>query len=199
MKRRSGGGGIVSHAVIYRQTEAARPAAPGERRLGVARSRGGLMRRDGTERRVACGPLSGSFNQNITRSADDGGRGHSRTRSSRSVGRSVVASFVGSLRAHRQSAGGSVCHGLPRSHFVCSCRLDGGGAPAKTTTCVVLLFLLSPLSLPPRPAPLPSSFLAQNERWIAVFSRADERSTKRGRERGRDMAKSRQRMLSWYT
>ena len=88
-----------------------------------------------------------------------------------SVGRSVGASFVGSLRAHRQSAGGSVCHGLPRSHFVCSCRLDGGGAPAKTTTCVV------PLS---SPAPLPSSFLAQNERWIAVFSGADERSTKKG-------------------
>ena len=43
----------------------------------------------------------------------------------------------------------------------------------------------SPL-YPPAPAralPRPSSFLAQNERWIAVFSRADERSTKRGRER----------------
>ena len=138
------------------------------------------MRWDGTEGRVACGPLSGSFNQNITRSADDGSRGHSRAAApsavGRSVGRSVVASFVGSLRAHRQSAGGSVCHGLPRSHFVCSCRLDGGGAPAKTTTCVVSLS---------SPAPLPSSFLAQNERWIAVFSRADERSTKRGQARGK--------------
>ena len=146
---------------------------------------------DSTEGRAACGQLSGSFNQNITRSADDGSRGHSRAAApsavGRSVGRSVVASFVGSLRAHRQSAGGSVCHGLPRSHFVCSCRLDGGGAPAKTTTCVVSLS---------SPAPLPSSFLAQNERWIAVFSGADERSTKRGRKRWRDMAKSRQLMRS---
>ena len=61
------------------------------------------MRWDGTEGRVACGPLSGSFNQNITRGADDGGSGHGR-------GRSVVASFVGSLRVLRQSAGGSVGH-----------------------------------------------------------------------------------------
>ena len=86
--------------------------------------------------------------------------------------------------------------GLPRSHFVCSCRLgeEEVVAAASKTTCVVAVRPSLPFSLSPSPSPslslslpcLPlSSFLAQNERWIAVFSRADERSTKRGQARGK--------------
>ena len=78
MIKRSEGGG-VSHAVRQR---VAHSTAPG-RRAGQSASSGcgqlsgdsgGCMRRDGTEERVACGPMLGSFNQNITRDADDSAR-----------------------------------------------------------------------------------------------------------------------------
>ena len=71
------------------------------------------MRWDGTEGRVACGPLSGSFNQNITRSADDGSRGHSRTAAPSAVGRSVGRSLLCRLTPSPPTIGGWV--GLPRS------------------------------------------------------------------------------------
>ena len=108
---------------------------------------------DGTEGRAACGPLSGSFNQNITRGADDGGGARRQRPGPRP--RSVVASFVGSIRVLRQSAGGSVA-GRPRSV---------GRSVSRDHTSFVRVVWRRPKRrpvwspLPPRLSPLPARSL----------------------------------------
>ena len=134
---------------------------------------GGCMRRDGTEERVACGPMLGSFNQNITRDADDSARD---TR----VGRRLLCRLPPGPPTIGGRVGRSATVSRDHTSFVRVVWMEAARRPKRRP----VWSSSSPL-YPPAPAralPRPSSFLAQNERWIAVFSIADERSTKRGRE-----------------
>ena len=144
MIKRSEGGG-VSHAVRQR---VAHSTAPG-RRAGQSASSGcgqlsgdsgGCMRRDGTEERVACGPMLGSFNQNITRDADDSARD---TR----VGRRLLCRLPPGPPTIGGRVGRSATVSRDHTSFVRVVWMEAArrGAATKATTCVVLL---SPRTLP---------------------------------------------------
>ena len=149
------------------------------------------MRWDGTEGRVACGPLSGSFNQNITRSADDGSRGHSRAAAPSAVGRSVGRSEP-PLSAHSEPTDNR--------------RVGRSATVSRDHTSFVRVVWMEAVRRPKRRpvwSPSPVRLLSPLHSWHktkdgSLFSAEPTKGAqKRGRERGRDgrvryMAKSQQ-------